>query len=182
MDSIVVGAAVGTIVAIVGAIGNYIATSKRDEQQRAHELRVLLARWDREDGIRYHQERLTAYRNILNASSEQNLGVSWDKFHELFEIDMEMVRKAVDDIVSCNTEIQLIAASDQVRQEASALVQEADHFRYKADNIYQNGVGEPSSAEEFRSLIFPVQSKHDAFQDAAREELGIPIVPPASTG
>ena len=49
MESIVTGVIVGAIVAIVGAVGNYLAAVRRDEKQRDYDRQIQRERWERED-------------------------------------------------------------------------------------------------------------------------------------
>lgn len=41
MGSVITGILVGVVVATIGAVVNYIASARRDEQRRKHELEML---------------------------------------------------------------------------------------------------------------------------------------------
>ncbi len=64
-DQVLVGALVGVLVAVAGAIANFVLARRRDRAQWSREEDVERRHWEREDRLRDYQERRLAYKALL---------------------------------------------------------------------------------------------------------------------
>lgn len=66
-----IGVVIGSV--LTGLV-NFILQREADNRRWAHEDAVRSGQWEREDRTRHHQERLSAYRNLLAAVSVEKFG------------------------------------------------------------------------------------------------------------
>jgi hypothetical protein len=181
LEGIVTGVVVGAIVAIVGAVGNYLASIKRDERQRSYEReiqrerweredRVQHERWEREDRVRYHEERLSAYRRTYHAVKPETFGFFRTDPMEDFIFAHDALEDGLRELSLLHAEVLLLAATKDVREASSKINMEAFLLSRKVQNIPHEST---ISREEGGQLLDDVLEAGAEFLWAAREELGI---------
>jgi hypothetical protein len=170
LEGIVTGVVVGAIVAIVGALGNYLASSRRDERQRVHERETQRERWEREDRIRYHEARLTAYRNTYNAVSSENLGFFRSDPTGDFLFARETFENGMQEIFLLHAEVLLLAVTEEVRNASVKINRELFFLSRKVQELPN---GTTVRREVGGRLLDDVLEAGSEFLWAARSELGI---------
>jgi hypothetical protein len=118
MGSIVTGAIVGSVVAIVAAVVNYLAFRSRDTAQRKHDLGMQEARWDREDDLRDYEERRDLYATLLSHASGYRYGHALRGFEgkpdalDALNVDMQGIAELVEKIRLISSDAVYEAARD----------------------------------------------------------------------
>jgi hypothetical protein len=168
LEGIFTGAVVGAIVAIVGAVGNYLASSRRDERQRSHESEVQRERWDREDRMRYHEERLTAYKNTYNAVKPENLAIFRSDPMGDYLFVQEDFEDGMREILLLHAEVLLLAATEEVRHASAKINQELFLLSRKVRKLPDEST---VSREVGGHLLDDVLEAGSEFLCAARSEL-----------
>ena len=163
----VTGIVVGSVVAIIGALINYFAGVRRDEQRYAHERqlqresheqerRLQRERWEREDERIYHDERIQAYKEFHRAVTaytyERDAPSKWYR---------DPTPERVDELAT-----RLIHAYSDVYTFASAPVENA------ARDLFDIALGKPGNIADARLT----------FLERAQKELGVRVEPPNSKG
>ena len=160
------GKVVGSVVAAIGALINYLAGIRRDNQRYAHERqlqqdryeqerRLQWERWGREDARLYHDERIQAYKEFHRAVTDYTYerDAPSKKHHQP---DPERV----DEFAT-----KLIHAYSDVHTVASAPVQNAAHYLL---NVALDG-------------SYDIANVRLTSLEKAQEEPGVPLEPPSST-
>lgn len=159
--SLIVGALLGGLLALVGVIFSTWHAGRRDDARMKHdrELKDMELEAAREDRLR--DERKLAYAHLVAATST----VPIERI-----LRNEGTRRAAESV----TETQLVAGSEKVKRAAHALYRQ--HEKTVEMGVRLRGAGEDlyedtdfqNSRDELEVAIF-------AFLDAAREELGIDL-------
>lgn len=106
------------MVALVGALGNYVASLRRDEKQREYDRDTRRELWRREDQRVFNEQRIEAYRVFARAVSE--LSMSQDAPEHFSALVPHLPSGA-------EAQVQLLRAYSDVYTFSSRPVQHAAH-------------------------------------------------------
>ena len=175
----VVAALIGGVVgSLLTSIANFFLQRAQDNRKFKHEQKSQQKRWDREDRTRHDEHRLKAYRDMYYATTDDKLGLLKNENQQFSGVDRERLVAGVDAISLCHSEIQLIAASNEVTQVSQMILHEALVLReaVKQRIDFSQASGEPWSPtpQQVGELWHPIVNQREKFRAAVQKELRIP--------
>ncbi len=156
-DTLIVGiiGIVGTLAgAVAGAIAHGIITSKLERQRR-----------ENEDRVRYHQDRLSLYREFLVTLSKLEVAPTSEADHENIQMLDDHVR----------THISLISSKPVADAAQRLFMAQFEYSSYQHKTRYPDTFGIERSEADQVALIRTIQECKHQFLEEARKELGVPI-------
>ena len=165
-------AVVGLIGVVVGAVLTFFVQRKLYKRRSAREHEISGQQDTPHDYTRFQKERFERCQRLYEEVKESSFG-----FHDEGEVGISLYQpplaEAVDRVERLRYQVQVIAASEEVREVTQALSDEVRNLWRRGERRADEGFDGPFGPSDVERIMAPIVAAREQFHKAAGKELGM---------